>query len=327
MAFWEATSASPAKVHRTWPVIWPRDNAPDPADPDCGAFKQPAACRTGGWTVFVHSQGSCFIFQQEQRLVLPFRSHKKDVQVTSARSAPRRPLQLDVLKLQQWALIGIKESERGHSKPCKPMISWAWLRTNSDFWIIWIVWSRSADRMILSRQWRTCAFLQCARLHHPSSSLLNIIYIILYIIYINILYYIILYYIILYYIVLYYLILYYNILYYISLHYMDYDGMETTLCVMCLRITVYIISVFLIIASLTPSTQLDALAALAAGQRSAQGRSSYMSLAAKQLHLGLLWLVWVDGLRRESTGRPDFEEWSTLSPSNAFRRHSCQGWR
>jgi len=49
-----------------------------------------------------------------------------------------------------------------------------------------------------------------------------------------------------------------------------------------------IISVFLIIASLTPSTQLDALAALAAGQRSAQGRSSYMSLAAKQLHLGLL---------------------------------------
>lgn len=108
---------------------------------------------------------------------------------------------------------------------------------------------------------------------------------------------------------------------------MDYDGMETTLCVMCLRITVYIISVFLIIASLTPSTQLDALAALAAGQRSAQGRSSYMSLAAKQLHLGLLWLVWVDGLRRESTGRPDFEEWSTLSPSNAFRRHSCQGWR
>jgi hypothetical protein len=52
-----------------------------------------------------------------------------------------------------------------------------------------------------------------------------------------------------------------------------------------------------------------------------------MSLAAKQLHLGLLWLVWVDGLRRESTGRPDFEEWSTLSPSNAFRRHSCQGWR
>ena len=33
--------------------------------------------------------------------------------------------------------------------------------------------SRSADRMILSRQCKTCAFLQCARLHPPWSSLLN----------------------------------------------------------------------------------------------------------------------------------------------------------
>jgi hypothetical protein len=32
--------------------------------------------------------------------------------------------------------------------------------------------SRSADRMILSRQCKTWAFLQCARLHPPSSSFL-----------------------------------------------------------------------------------------------------------------------------------------------------------
>ena len=32
--------------------------------------------------------------------------------------------------------------------------------------------SRSADRMILSRHCKTCAFLQCARLHPPWSSLL-----------------------------------------------------------------------------------------------------------------------------------------------------------
>jgi hypothetical protein len=35
--------------------------------------------------------------------------------------------------------------------------------------------SRSADRMILSSQCKTCAFLQCARLHPPWSSLLYII--------------------------------------------------------------------------------------------------------------------------------------------------------